>query len=254
MNYSADDISFDSLGAGDKDFLIFWAHGWGHNKKAFSQVAESLQGVADSILIDLPGFGDSPKPESVWGVDEYASSICSFVDERSKGKKAIWVGHSFGGSVGVGLAGSFPETLDGLVLVASAGLRTERPLAQRVKVWIRVRTFKLLKRIFNLLGRDTDSLYAKFGSPDYKQSGEMRQILVRTLNQDLSAAAQKISCPTVIIYGEKDTATPPAVGQRYSTLIDNSEFVVLDTLDHYTLLSTGRHQVAKRIKQLIEGL
>lgn len=36
----------------------------------------------------------------------------------------------------------------------------------------------------------------------------MREILVKTVNEDLSECAKKIKCPTLLIWGENDTEAP----------------------------------------------
>jgi pimeloyl-ACP methyl ester carboxylesterase len=47
------------------------------------------------------------------------------------------------------------------------------------------------------------------GSRDYKAASPiMRQVLVNTVNEDLSEDAKKIKCPTLLIWGTSDTEAP----------------------------------------------
>jgi len=254
-SYSIDNINYDVKGLpdGSSDNLIIWAHGWGHNSKSFAQLAESMSNLGTSYLLDLPGFGSSKEPDSVWGTDEYAQVFSEFIRLNSKDRRVFWVGHSFGGSVGVKLAGVYPDLLSGLGLIASAGLRSQRSVPKKIYVWSRIKAFKLAKKIATLFGVKHDRLYEIFGSTDYKQAGSMRKIMVKTINEDLSQIAPKILCPTSIIYGAEDTATPPVFGERYAALIKNSDLSILPKQDHYSLIGDGRHLVVKRLKDLVNA-
>jgi len=254
--YDFEEINYDVIGLDDStsEVLIIWAHGWGHNSKSFASLAESLSGIATSYLLDLPGFGKSKEPGDTWGTEEYAEVFSEFVEAKANGRKVVWVGHSFGGSVGVQLAGSYPGLLSGLGLVAAAGLRSQRSLFRKTYIWSRIKVFKLAKRVATLFGIKHDKLYEVFGSTDYKQAGSMRKIMVKTINEDLSSVAEKIDCATAIIYGENDTATPPEFGIKYSELIKDSKLSILSDQDHYTLIGDGRHLVVKRLKELVKSI
>ena len=93
---------------------------------ALSNVAGSWAAGAFNILIDFPGFGASPRPRDDWGTAESPTRVrcCSsnFPDAR------IWVGHSFGCRVGIQLAARHGSLIDGLFLVAAAGLPRRRSL------------------------------------------------------------------------------------------------------------------------------
>ena len=54
------------------------------------------------------------------------------------------------------------------------------------------------------------------------------------VSEDLSDAAAKVSCPTLLIYGRNDTETPLEIGERLQTLIPESELAVLDGYGHRT--------------------
>ena len=81
----------------------------------------------------------------------------------------------------------------------------------------------------------------------------MREILAKVVREDLTDVARQISCPVLLIYGGKDTETPPEIGERLAELIPNADLNVLDTQDHYSLLGDGRHQVAKRVRDFLQS-
>lgn len=229
--------------------LVIWAHGWGQSHKAFLKVAEPLKDRTRHILLDLPGFGQSPPPPENWGTEEYARAIAQWLEEINA-PSVIWVGHSFGCRIGIRLAALYPERIKSLCLIAGAGLKRNRPTHKKIYFFLRIRLFKILKHLLPA-GKLKDRVMAYFGSADYKTAGAMKTVFIRTVNEDLGTIAPLIKCPVTLIYGKNDTETPPEFGQRYARLIPDSKFVVLDGQDHYSVLSEGRHPVVKILDELI---
>lgn len=229
-----------------KSPVIVWGHGWGHTHAAFLPLAESLGRLGRHILIDFPGFGQSPKPETDWDVQDYADAVAAWIKTQDLGK-IIWVGHSFGGRVGIRLAAKHPELVSGLFLIAAAGLQRKRPLHKKIYFRLRIKLFKALKA----MGLNQDWLRSKFGSRDYNNAGPLRGIFLKTISEDLTDIAQNVRCPVELVYGAGDTETPPEFGERYSRLIPGARVVVLEGEDHYSVLGEGRHQVAALLADFI---
>jgi pimeloyl-ACP methyl ester carboxylesterase len=239
----------------DKTGLAFvWAHGWGQDGRAFDGIATSLAPAGSHLILDLPGFGRAEVPPSNWGTAEYADAAARIVEPLRGQGKIIWVGYSFGGRVGIQLAARRPELLDALVLVASAGLPRRRNPIEFARYKTKVYTYKALKNIAPYIGVDINSLRQYFGSADYKSAGPMRSVFLKVIQEDLSDVAAKVQCPTLLIYGEKDTETPPEIGERLSALINRSDLKILPDQDHYSLLGAGRHVVSKRIMEFVSKL
>ena len=102
------------------------------------------------------------------------------------------------------------------------------------------------------LGVSEDRLRNHFGSTDYKNANAMRDILVKTVNEDLTETAQKITCPVHLIFGEKDDQTPPEMGRRYQRLMPHTNLTILPQQDHYSVLKSGRHQVSAQLKEFVQ--
>ncbi len=228
-----------------------WAHGWGQSGRALAPLAEALSGQGTHLLLDFPGFGDSPPPPDAWDTGDYADATAELLAARPPASKTIWIGHSFGCRVGLQIAARHPESVSGLFLIAGAGLPRQRGLGERVRLGARVRSFKALKRAAPVLGLDVEKLRHRFGSKDYASAGEMRAVLARVVSEDLSEVARKISCPVHLVYGENDTETPPEIGERLSRLIPRAELTILPRHDHYSVLAGGKHQVLKRLRDFV---
>lgn len=229
---------------------IVWAHGWGHSGDAFAPLAQSFAGLATNYLPDFPGFGATPPPADAWGSREYAEYTANWLRTLPPAPR-IWVGHSFGCRVGIQLGAHYPQLFDQMVLIAAAGLKRKRTMFQRLSYQTKVYTFKTLKT-FVPEGPKREALRARFGSPDYRNAGVLRSSFVKIVAEDLSPEAEKVSCPTLIICGGKDTETPPEISRRLNRRIPNSKLHILDGFDHYSILTDARHQVAGLIKSFME--
>ena len=249
-------IAFDLVGlpAETAPCLVVWGHGWGMNRAAFRLYADALAGRAAHMLVDFPGFGDSPVPPPHWGTADYADALAELVRPYRAGKKIIYVGHSFGGRVGIQLAARHPDLVDGLFLVGAHGLIRKRSLWKRIRMGCSVYTFKTLKHLAPVLGLNVDDLRKKFGSADYRNAGAMRSLFLGFIREDLTAQALQVKCPTQLVYGAGDTETPPEIGERLQKLIPNATLTILPDQDHYTVLGAGRHVVVKRVADFMECL
>jgi len=228
-----------------------WAHGWGQSRRALAPLAEALSGHGTHLLLDFPGFGDSPPPPDAWDTGDYADAAADLLASRPPAARTIWVGHSFGCRVGLQIAARHPASVSGLFLIAGAGLPRQRRMGERVRLGARVRTFKALKHAAPVLGLDVEKLRRRFGSKDYASAGEMRAILARVVSEDLSDVARQITCPAHLVYGENDTETPPEIGERLSRLMPRAELTILPRQDHYSVLAGGKHQVLKRLRDFV---
>ena len=168
--------------------------------------------------------------------------------------KRIWIGHSFGCRVGLQLAARHPDAIDGLFLVAAAGLQRTRTPLQQLKIKMRVAAYKSL-RFLPRLGIDTTSLRSKFGSADYRNAGPMRPILVKVVQEDLTDVARRVRCPVQLVYGELDDETPARdrtpPGKAHSRTRASAS---CRDFDHYTILTSGAHQVQHQLERFVSGI
>jgi pimeloyl-ACP methyl ester carboxylesterase len=231
---------------------VIWAHGWGQDHRVFLPLAEQIERAGSHLLLDFPGFGASPPPPAAWGTEDYADAVAAWLATLPRAPR-LWVGHSFGCRIGLRLAARHPQSVDGLTLVAAAGLRRRRTLAQRLQLGAKVAAYKTLKQ----LGRmrfPVERWRSRFGSSDYRSAGAMRPILVKVVQEDLSDVARHVRCPTLLIYGSRDTETPPEIGRRFERLIPEARLVLVEGFDHYSILGEGRHQVLHQLNQFLRNL
>lgn len=211
-------------------------HGWGCDHTTVRSIAATAAQTHTVYNIDFPGFGGSQEPAEVWGVELYTRLVEDLV--RKEGlERSVLIGHSFGGRVSILYASR--NEVDKVVLVDAAGIKPKRSL----KYYLKVYSFKAGKRFWELLlGKEkaqerVDRMRAKRGSSDYAgASPMMRRILSKVVNEDLTDRLPLISAPTLLIWGENDTATPLADAKKMSRLIPGSGLVSFPGCGHYSFL------------------
>jgi len=231
---------------------LVWAHGWAHSHLSLLPLAEAMRARADSLLVDLPGFGASPLPPGPWGTEDYATAMAEWLCGLPE-RRRIWVGHSFGCRVGLQLAARHPETVTALFLIAAAGLQPHRSLVTRLRRMPRRLVFRAM-RVMTPEGPARERLRERYGSSDYRTAGAMRPVLVKAVNEDLTDVACRIRLPVVLVHGDGDTESPPQIASRLHALIPGSELHLLHGFDHVTILGDGRHQVIHLLGELLANL
>ena len=217
-------------------------------------MANFFDDIADSYVFDLPGFGQSPTPPETWGTEDYAKALNSWLNENNI-EKAIFIGHSFGCRVALRLAAQNPEKVAGLSLIAAAGLKRKRSLYFKIRASLLELTSRLAGLSDKVFKTSLKARFAsRFGSKDYRNSGDLRSVFVRTINEDLTETAKKVTCPTLLVFGENDDQTPPEFGLRYKSLLKDAELIILPNHDHYSVLAGGRHPVQAALKRFMEKL
>ncbi|MDR2337587.1 MAG: alpha/beta hydrolase [Deltaproteobacteria bacterium] len=231
---------------------LVWLHGWGNNHRWLMPLADYFCSEFENYVLDLPGFGESTTPDSIWGVQEYAQAIHDWLATLEE-KPTYFIGHSFGGKLSVVLANEYPKNVAGIVLLAAAGMKVKRNFFLKIKIFIIKHLTPIAKLFEKITGLNLRERFGGLvGSSDYNNtSGIMRRILIKAANETIYEYTNKVSCPALIIYGNLDTVTPPYMGSEYAELIKKAKLVLLDDIDHNTILTSARFQVQNLINDFI---
>ena len=230
-------INYEQKASGD---LIVLLHGWGSNIKLFANLIELLSKKYTVVAMDMPGFGESEEPPSAWCVDDYVQFVIDFLKDYDT-KQVMLLGHSFGGRVIIRMHArkSLPFDITKVILVDSAGIM---PPKSNKKSW-RTRYYKLGKaflstKLMQKLAPDAlENFRKKMGSADYAAASPlMRQVMVKVVNEDLEPYLNLIKCPTLLVWGVNDTATPLSDGEKMEKLIPDAGLVKLENAGHYSFL------------------
>jgi len=216
--------------------IIVLLHGWGSSLKSFSELSKHLESKYRVVSLDFPGFGGSPQPSKDWGVGEYSDFVHDFLDKLKITNPYVLAGHSFGGRVIIKGIHTGALSAEKIVLIDSAGVKprdNERKmifkfLAKTGKVLTSLPGLKMLRPMLR------NKLYASAGSTDYLDSGTMKNIFVKTVDEDLLSIVSSIKQPTILIWGKNDEITTLNEAEAMLDQLVDGRISVIPNAGHYS--------------------
>lgn len=235
MNVEINGLKIEYITEGEGvDVLLL--HGWGSSFDVYRGIINTLKNRCRLTAFNFPGCGNSDTMEKAWNLEDYCNLVISFIDKLGL-NNPILIGHSHGGRVALNLAATGKLNPPKIVLLDSAGLIPKKTLRQK----FRAKSFKAIKGALKLpiIKNYSEPLLNKarnyYGSADYNAAPPvLRQTLVSLVNTDLRDILHNIKCPTLLIWGENDTATPLSDGKIIESLIPDAGLCVIKGTGHYS--------------------
>ncbi|MFA6190096.1 MAG: alpha/beta hydrolase [Candidatus Staskawiczbacteria bacterium] len=210
-------------------FLIL--HGWGSKIDRWSLVAEKIAEKGYKVIVpDLPGFGDSSALPGTWNNNNYMKWAEDFIKEINLTEFYL-AGHSFGGALAVKLAIKHPQDVKKLFLIAAASVRPKTTQKKVLKNIAKiVNKFSFLpfyglfrKAFYKFIIRKSDYMHV---------DNSMKETYKNVISEDLAQFTGFIRTPTIIIWGDKDNATPIEDAHFMSKKIKNAKLVIINGAGH----------------------
>ena len=232
-----DEIPVNYIDEGEGEVVLL-LHGWGANITLYRGIIDTLKQERRVIALDMPGFGKTPEPSAPWCVDDYVDFVLHFIETFSLKKLSVVV-HSFGGRVffKMNARENLPFSIERAVLIDSAGILPKKSFGQKVSLrcYKIGRAFMSTKVMHFLYPDAVENMRRKRGSSDYNSATPlMRATLVKVVNEDLEPLIGQVQCPTLLIWGDLDTATPIADAKRMEELIADAGLVVCEGAGHFS--------------------
>ncbi len=212
---------------------VILLHGWGESKDHMAYIEAHLADRCSVYNIDFPGFGESGQPPETWGVPEYRDFLADFIEQNGI-EDPVLIGHSFGCRVAIRYAAAYGGVRK-MVLTGAAGLRHDQPAGTSLKV----KFFKAGKKILQAAGQDAilEKLQNRAGSEDYRNaSGIMRTTFVKVVNDDVRPLLPQVKCPVLLVFGDRDTATPLSDGRIMAEEMPDAGLAVFGGDDHWAFI------------------
>lgn len=237
------------LGKGPPALLL---HGLGATKISWVPVLSDLARRYRLVVPDLPGHGESDKPRTDYTPRYFARVVRHLMDELDM-DRALVLGNSMGGRVGLELALRAPGRVAGLGLLAAAlpGLRIRYlvgftrvfptefgaiPFPLREQWMERVvrglfarpeilddESYRLAAKDFIRIYREPSARMAFFSSLRH---------LVTERPEPFWATMRRVKQPSLVVVGMQDRLVPPRLGIRLGEHLPNARLVVLPDVGH----------------------
>ncbi len=249
-------INFEVEGRGRHVTLL---HGVGSYLQAWDSVVAALRDDFTLLRYDLRGHGKSGRPRGPYALGDYVADLAALLDAQSVDRTTL-VGFSFGGMIAPAFTVRHPERVRALGIVSAVAGRTPE---QRAAV---------VKRA-DELGRGGASMTVgaaieRWFTPEFRAGNPEiveRQIQRVLANDPVGYAAAyrvfaesdpvdelgKISCPTLVMTGEHDTGSTPAMARAIHERIAPSRLVILPRYRH-SLLIEATAEVVREVRAFLD--
>jgi pimeloyl-ACP methyl ester carboxylesterase len=223
---------------------VVFLHAFPLNRTMWAQQEEALSLQFRIITIDLRGHGESDAPLWRYTLEQSADDVNALLDQLSI-QQAIFVGLSMGGYILFAFYRKYAARVKGLILADTK--------AQADTVEGKEGRFQMAQTSYKKgPSAIVDTMLSKLLSPATIQMRPGLVQHVRTIIEnsqisgiagDLMAMAERldsipllsqITCPTQIIVGELDQATPPSDAKLMADQIPNARLAIISNAAHLT--------------------
>lgn len=221
---------------------LFIVHGWTYTVEPWAKTLDILKKNGINVkMLHVPGLTEESK--KVFTIADYVKWADAEIPDG-----AIALGHSNGGRILLNLCAEKPEKLRNLILLDSAGIyeaSAKKKIVERLaKIGRPLKKVPVINKAFHRLT----------GTTDYSRAPEnMKATLVNMLESDKNLDFSKVTTPTFILWGKKDTTTPPRQGTAMYEKLPNAELKFYANWTHAPYISSPE-ELSRALTTLVERL
>jgi 3-oxoadipate enol-lactonase len=243
MKVRANGIEISYAVEGSGPWLVF-SHSLACDLSMWNEQAAAFASRYRVLRYDTRGHGKSGAPNSDYTLDQLATDAKSLLDALEI-KSCHWVGLSMGGMIGQTFALKYPGIFRTLTLADTSSRRHENARQmwdERIK----------LANEQGMAGLVDGTLARWFTEPFRRSNQEMMArvaAMIRTTPVagyagcaraisvlDLTHRLKEIKCPALVMAGEQDAGTPPAMAREIHDNLPGSELLIIPSASHLSNL------------------
>lgn len=214
-------------------------HGYVDSWRSFELVLTYLPKSIHTFALTQRGHGESGRPATGYSVEIFAADLLDFMDKLNV-EKAVVAGGSSGGITARRFAIDHPERTSGLVLLGSPFSMRDKP--DVLELWNSTIS-KLTDPIDpNFVREFAESTFSQaipqeFMDKIIKENLKVpayvwKSTLKGLLEDNTSSHLHKIKCPTLLIWGAKDTIVTRSDQEAIANAIANSQLIIYLSAEH----------------------
>ena len=246
---------------GDGPALLF-IHGFPLDRTIWKHQVATLSGWR-RIAPDLRGMGTSEPGTSPFSMASYADDLVALLD-RLRVKKAVIAGHSMGGYIAFELLRRYKDRVAGLILVdTKAAADSAEGAASRDDV-IKLAQDKGAEAVAErmipvLLGSSTQQTQPQVVQQVRETigrtpvSGIVGALTAMKLRPDSTPLLAAIDIPTLVVVGQEDVISPPAVAREMTSAIPSAAMTTISGAGHIAPLEAPT-AVSRVIAEFLEAV
>jgi len=197
------------------------------------------------IIPDLPGFGDSDKPDCDYTLDFFVDTVTEFADALDLQRFAL-VGNSLGGAVSLGLALAHPERVSHLILMGCGGLedqityfQTMEGIQAMTKVPLGSADFTpaYLRTVLQLIVYDPDHITDELIDERFRiLAMQNPSVFKRMVIPNLTARLKEIQTPILGFWGAQDKFCPISGATTLAKECNDAQIITLSHCGHWVMI------------------
>ncbi len=221
--------------------LVLLIHGLGSSAERWLIIQKEISKKHHTIAIDLPGFGQSDKPQSFgYTISNFKDIVTEFMKKiKPYSGKTCLVGHSLGGYIALDVAAE-PRTIDKLVLIDSSGMLSKPTLLLREYLEAAIKPArKKVREVFGKMVADpnrvpdylVEGFISRVATPDTKIS--FQKTLDNSANKPIDISKlNRITTPTLILWGKEDKVIPLEHAYLFHEQLPESRLEIIQDAGH----------------------
>lgn len=176
--------------------IIIFVHGIGVSSRYFIPLAEELARDYRVVVLDLPGYGETPDPANVLSIPELAEVVAGVADEYAP---VTLIGHSMGCQIIAHMARQRTGMCRRMIMIGPTINKAER--RRMIQAWRLIQDFfaEPLTAIVPIVG-------------DYMRMGFARYIVTSQsmIDDRIEETLQDCKAPMLFVRGTEDLIAPRA--------------------------------------------
>ncbi len=225
---------------------LYILHGWAYSTEKWEPFVESLkQNGVEAIVLKIPGL--TAPLERVWALDDYVEWLKKEISEKDG--KVVLLGHSNGGRIALAFAVKYPEKVERLILIDSAGIY-HKELALQMKRFVFGVAAKFGKKLTSSPALQK-LLYTFAREQDYREASPIvRKTMRNLITSDVTEMLPTIAVPICLIWGENDGITPISDGKIMKQSLPDAHLYIIKNARHSPQF-TNAAEVAEIIGEFV---
>lgn len=226
---------------------LLMIHGFGANKDNWLRFAKHFTARYHVIALDLPGFGDSSKPDASYDVGSQVERVAAFAKALGIAKVHL-IGNSMGGHIAALYAARYPEQVLSAALLDNAGVespqksemfqRLERGEPNPLVVKTPEDFPRLLAFVFVAAPPLPEPLQQHFAQQAMTNSALYEKIFSHLVERyiPLEPELPKIEAPTLLLWGDQDRVLHVSSIEVMRPLLKKPSVVIMKDCGHVPML------------------
>ncbi len=225
--------------------VVIWLHGSGPGASGFSNFKTNYPIFAEAgfrnIILDLPGFGRSSKPEDAfYNLEFFVECLNQFLQATGI-ERCTLLGNSLGGAIALGQALAHPNSVESLILMAPGGVEERETYFQMEGIVRMVEVFGqgpmgveemrhvMQLQLFDASELDEELLQERAAVAVLQPANLFSTMLVPNMTERLG----ELRCPILGFWGSNDRFNPVEGVFKFMDNAPEARFTVLNRCGHW---------------------